>query len=223
MFATGLTSWSSVMDHRPEGLPSPGDLLKTYNSKADDFIRLRSQSLMEAHWLDTFLRTLPKRPDILDVGCGSGRPIGAYLIARGCSLTGIDGSPALIDDARSHLPKANWRVEDMRYLKPSPQTYDGIIAWHSLFHLRPFEHGRVLKKLTRLLRPGGAFMFTTAPVAGKVTGFIGQTPVYHGAVSEYVYRHVLSRCGLKLVSFVRNDPDCGSATVALARKTRKLR
>lgn len=48
---------------------------------------------IEAAWRDRFLSFLPPHPAVLDLGCGSGEPIGCYLTERECELTGIDAAP----------------------------------------------------------------------------------------------------------------------------------
>jgi SAM-dependent methyltransferase len=41
---------------------------------------------------------------VLDIGCGSGQPIAAYLAGRGHRVAGIDGSPEMIALFRANLP-----------------------------------------------------------------------------------------------------------------------
>lgn len=69
---------------------------------------------MERKWLDRFTSLLPPNPSVLDLGCGSGVPIGRHLVDRGVSLTGVDASPELISIARKHVREADWIVADMR-------------------------------------------------------------------------------------------------------------
>ena len=86
--------------------------------------------LMEAGWLDRLLGLLPPRRAVLDIGCGSGEPIGRYLVEHGCELTGVDSALEMIDLCQARLPGQAWRVSDMRSLSLG-QTFDGIIAWDS--------------------------------------------------------------------------------------------
>src|SRR4051812_35677409 len=76
----------------------------------------RGDRPMEAGWLDRFLGLLPSRPALLDIGCGSGEPIGRYLTERGCDLTGVDSAPEMIALCEARLPGQSWRVADMRTL-----------------------------------------------------------------------------------------------------------
>jgi 2-polyprenyl-3-methyl-5-hydroxy-6-metoxy-1,4-benzoquinol methylase len=63
----------------------------------------------ERAWLDRFLNAVPSPYRVLDLGCGSGAPIGRYLIEQGCTLTGIDSSPTLIAHCRKHpLAAPGW-------------------------------------------------------------------------------------------------------------------
>ena len=71
-----------------------------YQNRARQFDQERSRSLMEKTWLDRFLNGLPAGGSVLDLGCGCGEPIGAYLIDRGFNLVGVDYAPAMIDLAR---------------------------------------------------------------------------------------------------------------------------
>jgi ubiquinone/menaquinone biosynthesis C-methylase UbiE len=59
---------------------------------------------------------VPDEPLVLDIGCGSGEPIGHYLIANGCKLTGVDSSSSLIEICKSWFPNERWVVQDMREL-----------------------------------------------------------------------------------------------------------
>jgi ubiquinone/menaquinone biosynthesis C-methylase UbiE len=47
----------------------------------------------------------------------------------------MDFATAMLNIARAHWPKDDWRVGDMRQLNLGDELFDGIIAWDSFFHL----------------------------------------------------------------------------------------
>lgn len=200
--------------------PAADRIVGLYQDKAADWIRDRGVALYcgqggpdEAAWLDRLIDGLPAGAAILDVGCGSGWPIGAALIERGFDVTGLDASPALIAHARETLPAGRWRVADMREALPE-RGFHGVLAWHSLFHLRPEEQRRVLPGLADRVAPGGRLMFTSGPAHGETIGEWRGEPLYHGSLDPEAYRALLTGAGL----MVEIDGAAAGEGVWLARR-----
>ena len=202
-------------------MPSLADLatrtVEVYERNAARFDTDRTKALMEKTWLDRFASLLPAGGSVLDAGCGSGDPIALYLTRLGHRVTGIDAARAMIDLARDRFPGGDWRQADLRRLDLG-QTFDGVIGWDSFFHLSPEEQRTTLPRLAAHLAPQGALMLTVGPEAGEVAGHVGEDPVYHASLSPEEYEQQLAGLGLRILHFVRQDPDCGSHTVLLARK-----
>ncbi|ETX26636.1 class I SAM-dependent DNA methyltransferase [Roseivivax isoporae] len=189
----------------------------TYDRQAGVFDAQRSQALVEAGWLARFADALPGSGRVLDLGCGTGRPIAGWLTRQGFRVTGIDIAPAMIEIARRHCPEGDWRIADMRRLD-LPERFDGLVGWDSFFHLSPDAQRAVLPRLAGHLRPGGALMLTVGPRAGEVRGRVGDAPVYHASLSPAEYATALEATGMRLAGFHAEDPDCGGRSVLLARK-----
>ena len=117
-------------------------IVDLYERHAREWDADRGRSLFEKPWLDRFAALLPPGASILDLGCGSAEPIGRYLIERGFHLTGIDSSPTLIALCRARFPDHAWTVADMRTLALG-QTFHGLIAWDSFFHLAHADQRRM--------------------------------------------------------------------------------
>ena len=64
-------------------------IISIYRRYAKAWTDLRGQWLYEKAWLDRFLDFLPAQVKILDLVCGSGRPIAAYLLQHEHQLTEI--------------------------------------------------------------------------------------------------------------------------------------
>lgn len=175
----------------------------------------RSRSLFEQPWLDILLAHVPHGAAVLDLGCGTGEPIARYLIDRGCAVTGIDFSAAMLSIARSRFPGARWIEADMRELQLA-ELFSGIIAWDSFFHLTRDEQREIIPRLARHLLPGGAMLLTVGPDDGEVIGQVGGHPVYHSSLSPTEYADRLASAGLSVASFVPNDPECRGHSVLVA-------
>jgi len=188
-----------------------------YERNAARFDAARPKGLFERPWLDRFLADLPPGGRLLDLGCGSGEPIAAYLIDRGHRVTGLDASPAMLALARAKRPDGDWRLCDMRGLD-LPERFNGILGWDSFFHLTRPEQRDLLPRLAAHLRPGGKLMLTVGPAEGEVGGRVGDDAVYHASLSPVAYREILAANGLTVENFVIDDPDCDRHTVLLARK-----
>ena len=154
---------------------------------------------------------------MLDLGCGSGEPIARYLIEQGRKVTGIDASPGLIELCRRRFPGHEWHVADMSELDPG-RRFDGVIAWHSLIHLPPDDQAGMFAVFVRSLRPGGVLMFTSGSDRGEILGDWRGEALYHGSLSLAGYRGELEAAGFDVLRHVSGDPDCGGATVWLARR-----
>ena len=62
---------------------SADSIADLYSRRAADFDADRTKTLFERPWLDAFLAPVPSGGDVLDLGCGSGEPIGRYMIEQG--------------------------------------------------------------------------------------------------------------------------------------------
>jgi uncharacterized protein YceH (UPF0502 family) len=93
---------------------------------------------------------------VVEVGCGPGH-VTAYLAEAGADATGLDLSPAMVEEARRRFPDGDYQVGDLRRLiRPtSAPGWSAVLAWYSLIHLAASELPETLAALSRPLATGG--------------------------------------------------------------------
>lgn len=193
------------------------NIVALYERHALAFDGLRGRNLFEKPWLDRFTALVAPRGDILDLGCGAGEPIAASLIRGGFRVTGVDASETLIGLCRQRFPDRSWFVADMRQFS-LPARYDGILAWHSFFHLNQNDQRAMFPRFAALAASGAALMFTAGHFDGVAMGEFAGEPLYHASLSSDEYTALLAENGFAVVAQVSQDPQCGGATVWLAKR-----
>mgnify|MGYP002004549687 CR=1 FL=1 len=188
-----------------------------YERNARLFDIERSKELEEKSWLDRFSDLLPKSAKVLDVGCGAGEPIARYLIRKGFAVEGLDFSTTMLEIIRGRFPDQTWHRMDMRTMSMGTR-FDGIIAWHSFFHLNHDDQELTLHKFVEHLEPEGVLLITVGDRYGEVVGRVGEEEVYHASFSLETYEKILTNLQMRVLDFACNDPDCGMASVLLAQK-----
>jgi SAM-dependent methyltransferase len=128
-----------------------------YDGLAEGYTAENETSLMNAYYERP--ATLALAGDVtgrrvLDAGCGSG-PLFAALRDRGATVSGFDGSPGMVEQARRRLgADADLRVADLADPLPyADDTFDDVIASLVLHYLR--DWGPTLAEVRRVLKPGG--------------------------------------------------------------------
>lgn len=96
---------------------------------------------------------------ILDAGCGTG-PLTEELRARGAIMTGVDGSPAMLEHARRRLgDDVPLHVADLAQPLPfADDTFDDVVASLVLHYLEDWNGP--LAELRRVLKPGGRLILS---------------------------------------------------------------
>ncbi len=197
-------------------VPPAARIIDLYQRHAGAWAAIREDKGMERPWLTLLLAGLPAGARVLDVGCGSGEPVARILLQSGCAVTGIDAAPALIATAQRRLPDGEWIVVDMREMALG-ERFDGVVAWHSLFHLTPKDQNSMFARFAAHLGPGGLLLFTSGDAAGVRIGSWQGEPLYHASLAPEEYCALLSDTGFEVLRCTPRDPACGDATVWLAR------
>lgn len=191
-------------------------MYELYEKIADWFDVHRSRTLFEKPYLDMAIAYLKSNAKILDLGCGMGEPIAKYFADKGYQLTGIDGSKKMINMAKVRVPNATFLVGDMRECMLG-EKFDCILAWHSLFHLTQDDQRAMFKIFEKHISSGGILMFTSGPDAGEVWGDNGGQNLYHASLSASEYKNLLAAHHFEVITHIIEDPNCGDATVWVAR------
>lgn len=194
-----------------------GETRGVYERNAARFDRERARGLFERVWLERLADALPAGGRVLDAGCGAGEPIAAWLFGRGFRVTGVDFAAPMLALCRARFPAARWVEADMRTLDLG-ETFDGILAWHSFFHLTPAGQVAALGRFAAHLVPGGTLLATVGPRESEAVGRVGDDPVYHASLSPEGYRRVLAAVGMRMTAFVPEDPECDFVSVLMGRK-----
>jgi SAM-dependent methyltransferase len=191
-------------------------IVSLYEDNAAQWDAQRGRELFERPWLDRFLALLRPGGRVLDIGCGMGEPIAGYLLSRGAAVTGLDASPSLIARCRERFPAQDWIVGDMRAMDLGGR-FDGLLAWHSFFHLAPADQRPMFARFAAHAAPGAALMFTSGTTEGEAIGAWQGEPLYHGSLDTADYRALLAANGFEVLEHAVSDPTCGHATIWLAR------
>jgi SAM-dependent methyltransferase len=168
--------------------------LSHYESSAESFWQGTKDHDVSQN-IEAFLEAMPKDKvlDILDFGCGPGRDIQTFK-TLGHNPVGLDGSQSFCEMARKHSSCPVLHQQFLN-LELEENSFDGIFANASLFHIPSKELQRVLKELHDALRPDGV-LFTSNP-RGNAEGWQGQRYGHYMEIEQS--KNYLDNAGFKVI------------------------
>jgi SAM-dependent methyltransferase len=145
--------------------------LDDYDRRAADFWeRTRDHDVSQN--IDALLRWLKPKAGarILDLGCGPGRDL-KTLRDKGHIAVGVDGCPSFVDMARAFSGCEVWMMDFLKLALPA-NSFDGVYANATLFHVPRRELPRVLGEIRSCLKEGGV-LFASNPRGSDEEGWSG--------------------------------------------------
>lgn len=171
-----------------------------YNRAANAYSnKFRDQFKSNRH-LDMLIQKLEKGSTIVDIGCGSGAPIDAYLVRHGFAVTGIDISEEQIKLAKENVPEATYEVMDMSDLKKEQFQVDAVVSFYALFHIPREQHLHVVQLMRSFLRPNGLLLITmgASEWEGKDDDFCG-TEMYWSHFGVEQNKELITTAGFSIL------------------------
>jgi SAM-dependent methyltransferase len=165
--------------------------LAYYEHRAEEF-RAGTRDHDVSQNIAALLRYIESEPPfrILDFGCGPGRDLKS-IAALGHTAIGLDGAAAFAVMARADTACEVWQ-QDFLALDLPNESFDGIFANASLFHVPSQELSRVLRQLQAALKRGGV-LFSSNPHGENDEGCNGER---YGAYYDLAaWRRYLSQAG----------------------------
>jgi SAM-dependent methyltransferase len=164
---------------------------------------------------------IPPGALVLDVGCGNGIPLTRTLLSEGHRVVGLDTSREMLCRLQRNFPSVPAVRGAAQFSPFRLACFDAAIAWGVLFHLPPPQQVAAIASLSRVLKAGAPFLFTSGDeVDGSRDDFVG---VMNGVTFHYYsftadrYREILAEHGFTLLD---THVDAGKNFYYLARRDR---
>jgi SAM-dependent methyltransferase len=132
--------------------------VEMWDREAETFDREADHGLGDpecrAAWRDLLLEALPAPPArVADLGCGTGT-LSLLLAGEGHAATGVDFSPAMVEQARAKAGHvATFHIGDAAEPPLAPGTFDVVLCRHVLWALP--DPAAALERWVALLAPAG--------------------------------------------------------------------
>lgn len=196
-----------------------------YDRIAEGYLARRGDERPERDrpYLDRATEWLDRGARVLDLGCGAGVPVAAYLSER-FGVVGLDISRHQLSLARGNVRGGTFLLADMCSLPFEPESFDAIVALYSIIHVPRGEHEALVGRLHDVLRPGGRLLATmgNGDWEGRETNWLGLGAEmywsHHGADTNL---ELMERAGFRVLE-TQVEPDTfdGEHLFVLAEKTR---
>lgn len=176
------------------------DLVKQgYNKIAKDYTEDRDQFKSEKY-LKQLSDYLKPGSEILDVGCGGGKPVDAYLVEKGYKVIGFDISEEQIKLAQKNVPDAEFEVRDMSELKEGEFSVDVIVSFYAIFHTPRDHHQKLLELFYTFLRKNGYILLTmgAGDWEGEESDFHGEK-MYWSHFGAEKNRELFEKAGFEVI------------------------
>ena len=136
-----------------------------WSKRSDEFADARYQDLhsqKKEEWLSVIRSWLPDKKEIRALDLGTGAGFFAFLMQElGCTVTGIDYSEAMIDNAKKVMGKLGregivFRQMDAQKLDFEAESFDFIFSRNVTWTLPDPE--QAYREMYRVLAPGGCIL-----------------------------------------------------------------
>jgi SAM-dependent methyltransferase len=161
--------------------------------------------------------SIPRGSLVLDIGCGNGIPITRALLSEGHRVIGLDSSSAMLAQFKRNCSET-FAVRGIVESCPfADGVFDAAVAWGVMFHLNPENAIRAIANISRTLKHGAPFLFTS----GDEDGFHAKDGRMNGVTFRYFsyspqsYRRILGDHSFTLLDV---HADSGNNTYYLAKK-----
>ena len=192
-------------------------MLTAYDRIADEYAAARD-GFRERRFLDTLIAPLDGPLRILDLGCGTGKPIARYLVDAGHHVTGVDRSVEMLRRARRNVPEAHLLLADIRTLQLVESSFDVVVAWDSIFHVPRAEHEGVYRRCLDWLRPGGRCLVSLGGSGWEGTSTMFGEEFFYSGFEPRVARKVLERVGFRIAEWEVDDPSSRGHIAAILHR-----
>ncbi len=98
---------------------------------------------------------------VLDIGCGDGVPILLELKDK-CEIHGVDISSRQIEQAKVNFEDGTFLNRDIMEVEYDYHSFDAIISFYTLFHIKREFHEKLFIKMNRWLKIGGYLLCTVS-------------------------------------------------------------
>jgi SAM-dependent methyltransferase len=198
------------------------NVIDSYDKIAPWFDEHRNKDLMEKEYLELISQHLPPQGSILDLGCGTGEPMAQFFIEGGHHVTGVDGSPKMLDYCKNRFPNMTWILQDMRTVNLK-NKFDVVLAWNSSFHLNHDDQRSMFKIFESHIKPSGILVFTAGPKHDEQWGTMDGHDFYHASLSTQEYEDLLKKHHFTILLHRIEDPKCGDQTIWVAQYDNKTK
>lgn len=168
-----------------------------YEAVAARFIAARNPSIGVAR-VKAWAERLPPGAPVLDLGSGSGEPLGRTLVEAGLSVYAVDASPTLAAEHRRRFPRVPVACERAEESGFHGRSFAGVLAWGLLFLLEDGTQRSLIARVARRLEPGGSFLFTAPRQACIWTDML--TGRASRSLGVDAYGEAIRRAGLDLIA-----------------------
>ena len=110
---------------------------------------------LDRQLLDRFADQMRGAGPVCELGCGPGH-VARYVHERGADVSGVDLSPAMVEEARRLHAGMTFSEGDMLDLdEVDDGSLAGVVSFYSIVHLPADSLPTAFREMRRVLRPGG--------------------------------------------------------------------
>lgn len=126
---------------------------------ADRFLGEHETKPMDKEMLLRFSRMVGGSAPVWDFGCGPGHTA-QYLKNTGVSISGLDLSEGMLEEARRRYPDIPFQRGDLLNLEFENDSIATVVSFYAIVHFTKLQARQAFQEVFRVLRPGGVFLLT---------------------------------------------------------------
>ncbi len=156
-------------------------------------------ALRSGRHIQALVKLLPKKSNILDIGCGAGLGVDDLLLKAGHSVIGIDNSESMIKMARKNCPGGEYLIADMQTLEADDYQVEAIVSFYALFHTPRSRHSEMLFTWASYLTKGGLLLVTMGDRAFEGEHFLYSAKMWSSQWGVEKNLDIVRRAGFRIL------------------------